>query len=282
MKSQRPGISSDSVKAGNTTAEKFLRLREVIRRLRAPGGCPWDREQDFSSMKPRFLEEVYELVDALEQDNFAGMQEELGDLFFHLLFMALLGEEKDEWTLGDILDGIAEKLIRRHPHVFARSGKIESSSRVVDQWDEIKKHVEGKNYRSLLDNVPQSLPPLQKAYVYGKKGRKVGFDWQSAAEVLPKVHEELREVEEAMTGNDRVAMAEELGDLFLVLTSLARLLDFDPENLVRSANRKFDCRFREMERMAAEQGTSLEQLSLEKQEILWQKAKKCQKQEAYS
>jgi len=145
---------------------------------------------------------------------------------------------------------------------------------VVTQWDEIKKQVEGKDYRSLLDNVPQSLPPLQKAYVYGKKGRKVGFDWPSAAEVLPQVHEELREVEEAMAGNDREALAEELGDLFLVLTSLARLLDFEPESLVRAANRKFDYRFREMERMADERGTSLEKLSLEEKESLWQAVKK--------
>ena len=274
MKSQQQGTGLNVEETGRSTAEKFLRLREVIRRLRAPGGCPWDREQDFASMKPRFLEEVYELVDALEQGDAGGMREELGDLFFHLLFMALLGEEKHDWTLGDILDGIAEKLIRRHPHVFAQPGKIESSSQVITQWDEIKKQVEGKNYQSLLDNVPRSLPPLQKAYVYGKKGRKVGFDWPSAAEVLPKVHEELREVEEAMAGNDREALAEELGDLFLVLTSLSRLLGFEPEGLVRAANRKFDCRFREMERMAAEKGTSLEKLSLEEKESLWQAAKK--------
>ncbi|MEA3241561.1 MAG: nucleoside triphosphate pyrophosphohydrolase [Pseudomonadota bacterium] len=280
MKSQQPGILSDPVKAGNTTAEKFLRLQEVIRRLRSPGGCPWDREQDFVSMKPRFLEEVYELVDALEQNDFPGMREELGDVFFHLLFMVLLGEEGNHWDLDDVLDGIAEKLIRRHPHVFAQSGTIESSSQVLTQWDEIKKQLEGKNYQSLLDRVPRSLPPLQKAYFYGKKGRKVGFDWQSAVEVLPKVHEELQELEEAMAGDDREAMAEELGDLFLVLTSLTRLLEFDPECLVRAANRKFEYRFREMERIAGVQGTSLEQLSLEEKEILWQKAKKRQEQES--
>jgi len=274
MKSQLPERDTVSIKAAETTAEKFLRLREVIRQLRAPSGCPWDREQDFSSMKPRFLEEVYEFIDALEQNDFAGMGEELGDLFFHLLFMVLLGEEGNHWTMDDVLDGIADKLIRRHPHVFSSSGKIETSAQVLTQWDEIKKQLEGKNYQSLLDNVPRTLPPLQKAYVYGKKGRKVGFDWQSAAEVLPKVHEELREVEEAMAGNDRESMAEELGDLFLVLTSLARLLDFEPEGLVRLANRKFDYRFREMERLASDQGSSLEQLSLEEKEMLWQEAKK--------
>ncbi len=281
MKSQLPEMITGSVTDGKTTAEKFLRLREVIRQLRSPGGCPWDREQDFSSMKPRFLEEVYELVDALEQNNFTGMQEELGDLFFHLFFMALLGEEGNHWTLDDVLDGIAEKLIRRHPHVFVQPGAIESSSQVLTQWDEIKKQIEGKNYQSLLDNVPRTLPPLQKAYVYGKKGRKVGFDWRSAAEVLPKVYEELQEVEEAMSGDDREALAEELGDLFLAMVSLARHLDFEPEGLVRAANRKFDYRFREMERIAAVQGTSLEQLSLEEKEILWQEAKKRQEQETH-
>ncbi len=280
MKSQLPGMSPGSVKDGKTTAEKFLRLREVIYQLRSPGGCPWDREQDFASMKPRFLEEVYELIDALEQNDFLGMREELGDLFFHLLFMALLGEEGNHWTLDDVLDEIAEKLIRRHPHVFAQSGTIESSSQVLTQWDEIKKQIEGKNYQSLLDNVPQSLPPLQKACVYGKKGRKVGFDWQSASEVLPKLYEELQEVEEAMAGDDREALAEELGDLFLAMVSLVRHLDFEPEGLVRAANRKFEYRFREMERIAAVQKTSLEQLSLEEKEILWQMAKKRQEQES--
>ncbi|NIA19336.1 MAG: nucleoside triphosphate pyrophosphohydrolase [Xanthomonadaceae bacterium] len=281
MKSQLPEMTTSSVKDRKTTAEKFLQLREVIRQLRSPGGCPWDREQDFSSMKPKFLEEVYELVDALEQNDLAGMREELGDLFFHLLFMALLGEEGNYWTLDDVLDEIAEKLIRRHPHVFTQSGMIETSSQVLTQWDEIKKQVEGKNYQSLLDNVPRTLPPLQKAYVYGKKGRKVGFDWRSAAEVLPKVYEELQEVEDAMAGNDREALAEELGDLFLVMVSLARHLDFEPEGLVRAANRKFDHRFREMERIAAAQGTSLEQMSLEEKEILWQAAKKRQEQETH-
>jgi len=279
MKSQLPEMTTGALKAAETTAEKFLRLWEVIRRLRSPGGCPWDREQDFFSMKPKFLEEVYELVDSLEQKDYPGMQEELGDLFFHLLFMALLGEEEKHWTLDDVLDGIAQKLIRRHPHVFEQPGAIESSAQVLTQWDEIKKQVEGKDYQSLLDNVPRTLPPLQKAFVYGKKGRKVGFDWQSAAEVLPKVHEELQEVEEALAGNCRQALAEELGDLFLVMVSLVRHLDFEPEALVRAANRKFDSRFREMERSAADQGTSLEQLSLEEKEILWQEAKKRQKKE---
>ena len=281
MKSQLPEMSTGVIKAGKTTAEKFLRLREVIRQLRSPGGCPWDREQDFFSMKPRFLEEVYELIDSLEQNDFAGMREELGDIFFHLLFMILLGEEGNHWTLDDVLDEIAEELIRRHPHVFARSEIIESSSQVLTQWDEIKKHVEGKNYRSLLDNVPRTLPPLQKAYVYGKKGRKVGFDWRSAAEVLPKVYEELQEVEDAMSGDDREALGEELGDLFLAMVSLVRHLDFDPEGLVRAANRKFEYRFREMERIAAVQGTSLELLSLEEKEILWQETKKSQQHETH-
>ena len=274
MKSQLPEMTTGSLKAAEITAEKFLRLWEVIRRLRSPGGCPWDREQDFFSMKPKFLEEVYELIDSLEQNDYPGMREELGDLFFHLLFMALLDEEKKHWTLDDVLHGIAEKLIRRHPHVFEQPGAVESSSQVLTQWDEIKKKVEGKDYQSLLDNVPRTLPPLQKAFVYGKKGRKVGFDWQSAAEVLPKVHEELQEVEEALAGNSRTALAEELGDLFLVMVSLVRHLDFEPEALVRAANRKFDSRFREMERSAAARGTSLEQLSLEEKEILWQQAKK--------
>ncbi|MBN2333817.1 MAG: nucleoside triphosphate pyrophosphohydrolase [Deltaproteobacteria bacterium] len=274
MKSQQHEASSTGAAAvGIPAARAFGHLWQVIRRLRAPGGCAWDREQDFTTMKPRFLEEVYEFIDALEQGDQDGMQEELGDLFFHLLFMSLLGEERESWTLEMILTGIAEKLIRRHPHVFAHQATVQTSSEVINQWEEIKKRVEGKDYQSLLDNVPRSLPPFQKALVHGRKCHKIGFDWPAAAEILPKIREELQEVEEAMAAGEPEALAEELGDVLLVLVSLLRHLDLDPDHVMRSANRKFEKRFRFMEQAARLAGDELAHLSLDEQEALWEQAK---------
>ncbi|MBW1644916.1 MAG: nucleoside triphosphate pyrophosphohydrolase [Deltaproteobacteria bacterium] len=273
MKSQPRPAAGENGGAPAPELEELRRLRAVIAKLRAPDGCSWDREQDFASMKPRFLEEVYEYIDALENDDRQGMQEELGDLFFHLLFAVLLGEEEGSWSLAAILAGIREKLVRRHPHVFAAAGRLDSGE-VRDQWEEIKRRVEGKNYQSVLDGIPRSLPPLQKAYQFGKQCRKIGFDWPTAAAVVPKVHEELREVEEALAGGRRRELQEELGDLMFVIVSLVRLLEFDPDSLLQAANRKFERRLRAMEAAAARQQRSLAAMSLDEQEELWQQVKK--------
>jgi len=255
-------------------AVNFGELWQTVCKLRSPEGCPWDREQDFASMKNQFLDEVYEFIDALEADDNYAMSEELGDLFFHLLFFSCLGEDDDRFKLENTLEQIKAKLVRRHPHVFSEvvaSGNI-SPEEVKVNWDRIKREVEGKEYKSVLDSVPTSLPPLLKAFVFGQKAAKVGFDWTSPAEIMPKLYEELAEVEEVLeSGGER--LQEELGDLLFVVVNLVRLSGFEPGRVLNRANMKFSRRFRFMEQQALSQGSNLTTFTLEKQEILWQQAK---------
>ncbi|MCK5539722.1 MAG: nucleoside triphosphate pyrophosphohydrolase [Deltaproteobacteria bacterium] len=268
MKSQ----PKSSLKRSEGVSESFAELWQVVRKLRSPEGCPWDREQDFSSMKNQFLEEVYEFVDALEDDESPAMAEELGDLFFHLLFFSCLAEGEERFTLDHVLEQIRAKLIRRHPHVFAQPEANISKDQVKTNWEQIKRDVEGKKYASRLDGVPTSLPPLLKAFTFGKKAAKVGFDWPDPAALIPKIKEELDEVEEVLeSGGER--LEEELGDLLFVAINLVRVAGFEPGRALHRANEKFERRFRFMEETTAAAGFELEKLSLEEQEILWQKAK---------
>ena len=254
-------------------AVKFNELWQIVCKLRSPEGCPWDREQDFASMKNQFLDEVYEFIDALEADESQAMSEELGDLFFHLLFFSCLGEDGERFKLENTLEQIKAKLVRRHPHVFSeRAADDISPEEVKVNWDRIKREIEGKEYKSILDSVPASLPPLLKAFVLGQKAAKVGFDWSSPKEVMPKLKEELAEVEEVLE-DAGAALEEELGDLMFVAVNLVRLSGFEPGRVLNRANLKFAERFRFMEQAAAARGVSLEELELEDQEILWQKAK---------
>jgi len=265
MKSQLKS-SAESVPAS------FDKLWQVVRKLRSPEGCPWDREQDFSSMKNQFLEEVYEFVDALENDENPAMAEELGDLFFHLLFFSCLAEGEERFTLDYVLEQIRAKLIRRHPHVFAQPEDSISSAQVKVNWEQIKRDVEGKEYVSLLDGIPASLPSLLKALTFGKKAAKVGFDWPSPAALMPKIREELNEVEEVLeVGGER--LEEELGDLLFGAVNLVRLSGFEPGRVLHRANEKFERRFRYMEETAVADGSDLEKLGLEEQEKLWNEAK---------
>ena len=256
----------------SAVALRFDELWQTVCKLRSPEGCPWDREQDFSTMKNQFLDEVYEFVDALEADDTKEMSEELGDLFFHLLFFSCLGEDGGRFTLENTLEQIKAKLVRRHPHVFSVAENDISPEQVKVNWDRIKREVEGKEYESALDSVPASLPPLLKAFVYGQKAAKVGFDWSSPAEVMPKLREEMAEVEEVLeSGGER--LQEELGDLLFVVVNLVRLSGFEPGRVLNRANLKFSRRFRFMEQVAASRGLDLKQLDLEEQESLWQQAK---------
>jgi len=253
--------------------EEFESLWEVVCRLRSRDGCPWDRQQDFASMKSQFLAEVYEYIDALERDDSPAMAEELGDLFFHLLFFCRLGEDDGRFSLVEVLRRIRAKLVRRHPHVFGDgAGQKITCDEVADNWEKIKREVEGKVYESRLDGVPASLPPLQKASLFSRKAARAGFDWPSAAAVLPKLREELGEVEEVLEeGGER--LEEELGDLMFVLINLVRLAGFEPDRVLARANRKFAARFRAMETAAAAAGRDLAEMGLDEQESLWQQAK---------
>jgi MazG family protein len=253
-----------------TTGERFERLVGIMARLRAPGGCPWDREQNFDTIKPYLLEETYEVFDAIDQRDWPGLAEELGDLILQSVFFAQMAAEEGKFRIDDSLDAISEKLIRRHPHVFA-DGDAKTSGDVLRRWDEIKaeeKKDKGKPPQGRLDSVPRALPALVEAQQISSKAAAVGFDWENPGQVLEKLDEELRELAEARQGGTPAELEGEVGDLFFVLVNLARKLRVDPEQALRKTNAKFRTRFAYIEKHAAMPGATLEEM-----EKLWQEAK---------
>jgi len=253
-----------------TTGLKFERLVRIMALLRAPGGCPWDREQTFDSIKPYLLEETYEVLDAIDERNWDGLREELGDLVLQSVFFAGMAAEEGRFTIDDSLDAISEKLIRRHPHVFA-AGSAKTAGDVKRRWDEIKKEEKsekGEAPKTLLGAVPRNLPALVEAERISAKAAGVGFDWPTAEQVLEKLHEELNELAEARHSGNHSSMENELGDLLFVVVNLARFLKIDPEQALRKSNTKFRRRFGYVERNADLPGSTLDEM-----EALWQKAK---------
>ncbi len=239
-------------------------------RLRAPGGCPWDREQNFDSIKPYLLEETYEVFDAIDQRDWPGLAEELGDLMLQAVFFAQMASEEGKFGIDDSLDAISEKLIRRHPHVFG-DGSAKTSDDVKRRWDEIKadeKKDKGKPPEGRLGSVPRKLPALVEAQQISSKAAAVGFDWENPGQVLDKLDEELRELAEARESGMPQELEGEIGDLLFVLVNLARKLKVDPEQALRKTNAKFRKRFAFVESHAALPGATLAEM-----EALWQKAK---------
>ncbi|MDR1145585.1 MAG: nucleoside triphosphate pyrophosphohydrolase [Verrucomicrobiales bacterium] len=246
--------------------EPITRLKNIIARLRAPGGCPWDREQTHQSIKPQIIEECYEAVEAIDDADDALLKEELGDVLLHLVFHAQLAAERGAFTFDDVINGIADKLVFRHPHVFGEN-KLSDSGAVLRQWDELKKQ-EKPERTGALDGVAKSLPALLLAAEIQKKAAKVGFDWPDADGVLAKVREELGELERDLHDHQRAE--EELGDLFFALVNLARFLKINPELAARAATQKFKRRFEWMEQHAA---APLKGQSLSALDALWNQAK---------
>jgi MazG family protein len=246
------------------------RLLGIMRQLRDPeSGCPWDREQDERSLARYTLEEAYELVDALEQGGAAARRDELGDLLFQVVFLAQLGAERGEYDFDAVARGIADKLTRRHPHVFA-SG----DPRGAGDWEAIKAGERAaRGEHSLFDGIARAAPALSRAAKVGKRAAQVGFDWPDAEGVHAKIHEELAEVAEAASGGDAARCEEEVGDLLLAVTSLARHLHVDPETALRRALAKFEARFTTMESLAREQGAGLQGRTPEQLDALWRQAK---------
>ena len=244
-------------------------------RLRSPGGCPWDREQTFGSIEPYLLEETYEVLDAIERRDWRLLSEELGDLMLQAVFFAQMAAEEGRFSIADSLDAIIEKLIRRHPHVFAQ-GDAKTSDQVKQRWDQIKRD-EKKELRQapegLLDGVPRVQPALMEAQQLTSKASTVGFDWENAGQVLGKLEEELEELAEARREGSFEKVHEEIGDLLFVLVNLARLLKVDAEQALRGTNAKFRGRFGYLERKLAEQGKPLDEASLEEMDKLWGEAK---------
>jgi len=257
-------------KGPTTTGEKFERLVGIMARLRAPGGCPWDREQNFDTIKPYLLEETYEVLDAIDQRDWSGLAEELGDLLLQAVFFAQMASEEGTFRIDDSLDAISEKLIRRHPHVFA-DGDAKTSDDVKKRWDEIKadeKKSKGQPKRGLLEGVPRNLPALVEAQQISSKAAGVGFDWENPGQVLEKLDEELHELAAARETESREEVEGEIGDLLFVLVNLARFLKIDPEQALRKTNAKFRKRFAHVESRATLPGATIEEM-----EALWQEAK---------
>lgn len=254
-------------------------------RLRAPGGCPWDREQTFSTIRKYTLEETWEVLDAIEREHWSDLADELGDLLLQVLFYAEMAEEAGHFGIADVLSGLNRKLIRRHPHVFGEEASAAAGNRaeglatdsidapqVLRNWEQIK-HLEKKARpagESRLDAVSRSMPALMEATKLGSKAAKAGFDWPEATGVLAKLREEAAELESELEGGYTAAAAEELGDLLFTAANLARHLKIDPELALRDANVKFRRRFAAMESTS---GQPLEQLSPDQLEELWARAK---------
>ena len=256
----------------------FGRLYSIVARLRAPDGCPWDREQTPKSMRGNIIEEAYELVEAIDEADPPHVREEAGDLYLLATMVAYMNEEAGAFSVADSLDTIGEKLVRRHPHVFGEA-EARDSAEVLRQWDEIKVKVEGRRKKdSLLDGVSRALPPLERAYKIQKKAAKAGFDWTRAEEVWAKTREELAEAEEACEEaaqrGDRDAVEEELGDLLFSAINLARFLEVDPAVALHRTVEKFSRRFRHVERRMAEEGKVLGPEHMAAMDSFWEEAKR--------
>jgi tetrapyrrole methylase family protein / MazG family protein len=263
--------------------ERFERLLDIMRALRAPNGCPWDREQTQASLRPFVLEETYEVLEAIEAGSPAQLCEELGDFLFEAVFLAQISEERGEFSIAHAIDGICDKLIRRHPHVFARQpGEARlTSGQVLENWETLKarERAEGgkeAQTKTTLSGVPKTLPSLLRAYEISARAATVGFDWAKTEDVLDKIDEEVaevrREVEAGATG-DLSRAEEEMGDLLFAIANLSRKLGIEPEAALRRANDKFTTRFGAVERSFAERGRALSDASLEEMEEEWQRVK---------
>jgi len=256
--------------------DSFTDLLGIMRRLRAPGGCPWDREQTHESLKRPLLEECYELLDAIDSGDDAALVEELGDVLLQVVFHAVIGEEQGRFSDRDISTAITQKLIYRHPHIFGHK-TVHTADEVVRNWDALKQIEKGQEtVTDTLAAIPRNFPALVRAQKVQKRAAKVGFDWDSAQEAYAKLPEEAAELEAALqTGTN---IREELGDLFFTLVNITRLLDLDAEEIMHMGTQKFICRFAEMEKLARESGEELRNMSFARQNELWELSKKSELQ----
>ncbi len=254
------------------TLEHFQELREIIRRLRGPGGCPWDRKQTPADVKTYLTEELYELLEAIDTGDSSMLTEEIGDLLFMILFLVNLYEEQQTLHLADALGSIKEKMIHRHPHVFS-TVEVSSADEVKANWKKLKEKEGKKPEKSLLDGIPANLPALSRAYFLTSKAAEVGFDWENPREVLHKLAEELGEFETSLQQQEKAKTTEELGDILFSLVNFSRHLGLDPEQALRTTNQKFAARFAYIEKELVRQGKNVKQATLQEMDSLWEKAK---------
>jgi MazG family protein len=262
-----------------TESESFEGLVAIMDRLRGPDGCPWDREQTWKSLRRFLLEECYEVADALDRADPDELREELGDLLFQIVFLSRLAKEEGQFTADDVVRGIAEKMIRRHPHVFGED-RAETSDEVLRRWEEIKRRErkagsegEGEGHRSILDGIPRALPAMMKAQQMGARAARVGFDWNREIDILEKIDEELEELRSAVASSDRSQVEEELGDFLFATVMLARRLQIDPEAALERTNLKFRERFGKIEDELSRRGVAVETAGLELMDQLWDETK---------
>jgi len=267
----------------NDTKASFDRLFGIIRRLRAPDGCPWDREQTPLSLRAALIEETYECVEAINSIKTEGpdhVAEELGDVFLMVTMLSYIYEQESVFSVSQVLEGISEKLIRRHPHIFGNA-TADTSDEVLKQWNDIKVHVEGRKPKdSVLDEVSKALPPLERAYKIQKKASKTGFDWQHADDVWAKTFEELSEAKEACTNADHDSLEDELGDLLFSVVNVARFLHVDPAVALHRTTSKFERRFRHVETRMKAENIAMNADSFKRMDELWDEAKAQEKPES--
>jgi tetrapyrrole methylase family protein/MazG family protein len=250
----------------------FEQLITIMRKLRAPGGCPWDAEQTHESLTRYLLEETYEVIEAIDEKSPQHLKEELGDLLLQPIFHAAIAEESGDFTIDDVISTLCDKLIRRHPHVFGDL-EIKDSNAQIENWEKIKKLEKGDERPSALSGVPAHLPALLKAHKISEKASRVGFDWEHADQVFAKVMEELHEFEEAWEGGNPTRMEEEMGDLLFAIANLGRFLNLNPEEALRKTIARFQKRFSYVEAELLRQGVAMQNATFEAMDELWEKAK---------
>ena len=251
----------------------FKKLTEIVDTLMGENGCPWDKVQTRESLKPYLVEEAYETLEALDNNNPEEIKEELGDLLYQVLFHAKISENKNEFNITDVVESISHKMVHRHPHVF-KEENLETPEEVVTQWEEIKSKEKGKaNRESVLDGIPPHLPGLLRAQKLQKKAAKQGFDWDIIDDVFNKLDEEVAEFKEAVLSGKETDMTAELGDIIFVLVNIAKFKKIDAEEALRATNNKFIKRFQYIEAEVTKRGKTLKETSLEELEKYWQEAK---------
>ena len=284
-KSRRAPRAKKTNASGGSAGQWFEKLVRLQARLRASHGCPWDREQTHATLRTYLIEEAYEVLDALESGKDAKFADEMGDLLLQIVFHSQIATEEGRFSVADVIRGVHEKMVRRHPHVFGEK-RAKNAAEVLKNWEQIKQEERrakgqpassaSKNTaakESLLDGVPRGLPALMEGFQLTRRAARIGFDWDSTSGIFDKLEEEMHELRKALSQGDAGEIEAELGDLLFVGINLARFLKVDPEIAVKKANAKFSRRFREMEALAAERGTTLAAVPRAELETLWEEAK---------
>jgi MazG family protein len=254
---------------------EFQHLVDVMKRLRGPGGCPWDREQSLETLRPFVLEETYEVLDAIDRGDHEDLRGEIGDLIFEGVFLAQIEADAGRFTVTDALREITTKLVRRHPHVFGTRKDVDTPGKVLEQWEQIKsrEQTDAGRQRSVLRGMPKALPSLLSAHEIGTRVAAVGFDWARSADVVAKIEEEVAELKQAVSTEGSRRAEEEMGDLLFAIANLARKLGIEPESALRKANQKFTERFRKLEDAFEAKGRSVHDASLKEMEEVWARIK---------